>query len=130
MIDAARMIQVGAGAVGLYAGYKVGSSVIQSAYREDLTGAPSRVVEIDGEWVVDQRNDPQAGNLTKAFMGVGGLLAGVGAALVLGQNPTMAARSLARATGGALLFAAGTSLIAGSVATSTRYQGTDVRPRR
>lgn len=123
-----RMIQVGVGAGGLVGGFMAGSAIVRGAYRADLVGDPSRVVEMDDRWIVDQPREPQGPGLTKAMMGAGALTAGIGAALTMGHVPLLSASSLARSGAGALLFAGGVGLVMGAIASSMQYRGADVRP--
>jgi hypothetical protein len=123
-----RIGQVVLAGAGIAGGFWAGSQVIKAAYRNDLVGDPSRVVEMDDKWIVDQPREPQGPGLTKAMMGAGALVAGIGAALTLGHVPVMSAVSMARSGAGALLFAGGVGLLVGSIATSMQYRGADVRP--
>jgi hypothetical protein len=127
-LNAPRLIQVGLGAAGLFAGYKVGSTIIANTRKEDLTGPATRVVGMDGQWIQEQANTPLTDKLVKGLLGVGAGAAGLGALLVLGHSPSLAASSLARSVGGVLLFAGGAGLIGGAIAAADRTSDTTIRP--
>ncbi|MCW2927805.1 MAG: hypothetical protein JWM86_1773 [Thermoleophilia bacterium] len=130
-ITAPRLVQVGLGGAALYGGYRVASTMIRSAYREDLLGDPTRVVEIDGKTMIYQTREAQGGKLTNFTMGAGAAAAFAGGALLLGNAPAAAGlKSMLRTGGGAALFALGLGAIAGATAMSAQYSGADFEPVR
>lgn len=127
---ATRGVQIGVGAAALIGGAIGGGMVIKNTFRNDLLGDPTRVVEVTNGRIIDQSRSAQGPGLTKAFMGIGGLTAGIGFATMLGGGAEAAqtgARALLRHGGGAMLFAGGLGLIAGSIGASMYFSGTDVR---
>lgn len=119
------LVQLGVGGAALFGGYKVASGMIRSAYREDLLGDPTRVVEIDGKTMIYQTREAQGGKLTNIALGAGAAAAFAGGALLLGASQT-----LVRTGGGAALFALGLGAIAGATAISAQYTGADFEPVR
>lgn len=132
-ISAARIGQVAVGGAALFGGYKMASSMVRTAYREDLLGDPTRIVEIDGKTMIYQTREAQGGKLTNFTMGAGAAAAFAGGALVLGGGGVVGAtgiRNMLRLGGGAALFALGLGAIAGATAVSAQYQGADFEPIR
>lgn len=130
-LNAPRLAQVGIGGVALYGGYRAASSMIRSAYREDLLGDPTRIVEVDGRTIIFQPREPQGGKLTNFTMGAGAAAAFAGGVLLLGSTPGAAGlRTMLRTGAGAALFAAGLGAIAGATAMSAQYSGADFHPVR
>lgn len=126
IVTAPRALQVVAGGAALYGGWKLSSSLVRSAYREDLLGDPTRVVEIDGKTMIYQTREPQGGRLTNYAMGAGAAAAFAGGALALGSQPTTTGlMSLLKTGGGAALVALGIGAIAGATAMSAQYSGAD-----
>lgn len=130
-INAQRLAQVGIGGIAVFGGYRAASSIVRSAYREDLLGDPTRIIEVDGRTVIYQSREPQGAKLTNFTMGAGAAAAFAGGALLLGATPGPAAlRSMLRSGGGAALFASGLGAIAGATAMSAQYSGADFHPVR
>lgn len=131
-LSAARIGQIAVGGAALFGGYKVASSIVRTAYREDLLGDPTRIVEIDGTTMIYQTRDAQGGKLTNFTMGAGAAAAFAGGALVLGGSGVAGTgiRSMLKLGGGAALFALGLGAIAGATAVSAQYQGADFEPIR
>lgn len=129
--NAPRIVQVAAGGVALYGGWKIGSAVVRNAYREDLLGDPTRVVEVDGKTMIYQTREPQGGKLTNYMMGGGAAAAFAGSALLLGKPfGATGLKSMLATGGGAALFALGVGAIAGATALSAQYRGADFEPVR
>jgi hypothetical protein len=131
-ISAARIGQIAVGGAALFGGYKIASSMVRTAYREDLLGDPTRIVEIDGKTMIYQTREAQGGKLTNFTMGAGAAAAFAGGALVLGGSGVAATgvKNMLRLGGGAALFALGLGAIAGATAVSAQYQGADFEPIR
>lgn len=131
-LSAARIGQIAVGGAALFGGYKVASSIVRTAYREDLLGDPTRIVEIDGKTMIYQTREAQGGKLTNFTMGAGAAAAFAGGALVLGGTGVAASgvKQMLRLGGGAALFALGLGAIAGATAISAQYQGADFEPVR
>lgn len=133
-LNAPRMIQVGLGAAALAGGYALASSMVRTAYRDDLLGDPTRIVEIDDRTIIYQNRDAQGGKLTNVLLGAGAASAFAGGALVLGASSSTAAatsaKQLLRTGGGAALFALGLGAIAGATAMAAQYAGADFVPVR
>lgn len=131
-LSAARIGQIAVGGAALFGGYKVASSIVRTAYREDLLGDPTRIVEIDGKTMIYQTREAQGGKLTNFTMGAGAAAAFAGGALVLGGTGVAASgmKEMLRLGGGAALFALGLGAIAGATAISAQYQGADFEPVR
>lgn len=131
ILTAPRAVQVVAGGAAIYGGWKVSSSLVRNAYREDLLGDPTRIVEVDGKTVIYQTREPQGNKLTNFTMGAGAAAAFAGGALLLGANPAATGiKSLLRTGGGAALIMAGIGAIAGATAISAQYKGADFEPIR
>jgi hypothetical protein len=130
MLNAARWSQIGVGAVGAFAAYHLGSNLIAATRNQDLTGAPTRVVSVNGRWIVEQENTPLTGILTMGMMGVGAIAAGIGAVLVFGHAPTLASAGVARTLGGVALLGGGAGLIGGAIGAADRTSNSVVRPNR
>ena len=126
-INPVRAAQVALGGAALFGGYKVASSMVRAAYREDLLGDPTRVVEVDDRTMIYQTREPQGGKLTNYLLGAGAAAAFVGGALVLGApaSTTSQVRSLLHVGGGTGLFALGVGAIAGATAMAAQYNGAD-----
>ncbi len=131
-ISAARIGQIAVGGAALYGGYTIASSMVRTAYREDLLGDPTRIVEIDGKTMIYQTREAQGGKLTNFTMGAGAAAAFAGGALVLSGGGVAATglKNMLRLGGGAALFALGLGAIAGATAVSAQYQGADFEPVR
>jgi hypothetical protein len=131
-LSAARIGQIAVGGAALFGGYKIASSMVRTAYREDLLGDPTRIVEIDGKTMIYQTREAQGGKLTNFTMGAGAAAAFAGGALVLGGGGVAATgiKNMLRLGGGAALFALGLGAIAGATAISAQYQGADFEPVR
>jgi hypothetical protein len=129
-INGARAAQVVIGGAALFGGYKLASSMVRTAYREDLLGDPTRIVEIDDKTMIYQTREAQGGKLTNFTMGAGAAAAFAGGALVLGGGGVAATgiKNMLRLGGGAALFALGLGAIAGATATSAQYQGSNFEP--
>jgi hypothetical protein len=132
MVSTPRLIQIAAGGAGIYAGWKLSSSLVRNAYREDLLGDPTRIVEVDGKNVIYQTREPQGSKLTNFTMGAGAAAAFAGGALLLGSSTAAATgiKSMLRTGAGAGLFALGLGAIAGATAIAAQYKGADFEPVR
>ncbi len=119
----------GAAALG---GGALASSIVRTAYREDLLGDPTRIVEIDDKTMIYQTREAQGGRLTNFMMGAGAAAAFAGGVLALGSAAAGATGvvGMARMGAGAVLMGLGIGAIAGATATSAQYQGTDFTPVR
>lgn len=131
-LSAARIGQIAVGGAALFGGYKVASNIVRTAYREDLLGDPTRIVEIDGKTMIYQTREAQGAKLTNFTMGAGAAAAFAGGALVLGGAGVAGAgiKNMLKLGGGAALFALGLGAIAGATAVSAQYQGADFEPVR
>ncbi len=130
-ISAARLAQVAIGGAALFGGYTLASSMVRTAYREDLLGDPTRIVEIDDKTMIYQTREPQGGKLTNVTLGAGAAAAFAGGALVLGGSlGATGLKGALRLGGGAALFALGLGAIAGATATTAQYQGSNFEPVR
>lgn len=131
-LSAARIGQIAVGGAALFGGYKLASSMVRTAYREDLLGDPTRIVEIDGKTMIYQTREAQGGKLTNFTMGAGAAAAFAGGVLVLGGGGVAGTgmKNMLRLGGGAALFALGLGAIAGATAVSAQYQGADFEPVR
>ncbi len=131
-LSAGRIGQIALGGAALFGGYKVASNIVRTAYREDLLGDPTRIVEIDGKTMIYQTREAQGGKLTNFTMGAGAAAAFAGGALVLGGAGVAGTgiKNMLKLGGGAALFALGLGAIAGATAVSAQYQGADFEPVR
>ena len=130
-INPVRIAQVALGGAAVFGGYKVASSMIRTAYREDLLGDPTRVVEIDDKTMIYQTRDPQGARLTNFTLGAGAAAAFAGGALVLGMPAgTTGMKAMLHSGGGAALFALGLGAIAGATAIAAQYNGANFEPVR
>lgn len=126
-----RAAQIALGGAALFGGYKLGSDIIRTAYRDDLLGDPTRIVEVDDRTVIYQMREPQGGRLTNIMLGAGAASAFAGGALVLGTPAgTTGIKAIARSAGGIGLFALGLGAIAGASAMAAQFSGADFRPVR
>jgi hypothetical protein len=124
-------VQVAVGGAALFGGWKLGSSIVRNAYRDDLLGDPTRVVEVDGKTMIYQTREPQGGKLTNYMMGAGAASAFVGGVLLLGNSPGITGiKNLLRTGAGAGFIALGIGAIAGATAMSAQYAGADFEPVR
>jgi hypothetical protein len=131
VLTAPRLVQVAAGGAALFAGWKLSSELVRNAYREDLLGDPTRIVEVDGKTVIYQTREPQGNRLTNFTMGAGAAAAFAGGARLLGSSAGVTGLgSLVKTGGGAALFALGLGAIAGATAISAQYKGADFEPVR
>jgi hypothetical protein len=131
MISTPRLVQIAAGGAGIYAGWKLSSSLVRNAYREDLLGDPTRIVEVDGKNIIYQTREPQGSKLTNFTMGAGAAAAFAGGALLLGNaTATEGVKAVLKNGAGAALFALGLGAIAGATAIAAQYKGADFEPVR
>ena len=129
-ISPARVAQVVLGGAALVGGYQLSSSLVRSAYRDDLLGDPTRIVEVDGRAIIFQNREAQGGKLTNVAMGAGAAAAFGGAVLTFGAGGGSGVAAALRLGGGVALFALGLGAITGATAISAQYQGTDFVPVR
>lgn len=129
-VTGARIAQIALGGAAVYGGYKLASSVVRNAYREDLLGDPTRIVEIDDKTMIYQTREAQGGKLTNFMMGAGALTAAVGGVLALRGLGATGMRGVLATGGGAALFALGLGGIAGATSTAAQFQGSDFEPIR
>jgi hypothetical protein len=128
-LNPTRIAQVVAGGAAVVGGYHLASGVIRTAYREDLLGDPTRIVEVDGRTMIYQTRTPQGGSLTNVMLGAGAVSAAVGGILALGsQASATGLKGLARSFGGVGLFALGLGAIAGATSMAAQYNGADFEP--
>ncbi len=130
-LDPTRLAQVVLGGAAVVGGYKAASSMIRTAYREDLLGDPTRVIELDDRTMIYQTREPQGAKLTNYLLGAGAASAFIGSALAL-SNPgvTAGVPAALRNVGGAALFALGIGAIAGAASMAAQYSGADFAPVR
>lgn len=130
-VNPVRIAQVALGGAAVFGGYKVASSMIRTAFRDDFVGDPTRVVEIDDKTMIYQTREPQGPKLTNVTLGAGAAAAFAGGALVLGAPAgATGLRSMLHTGGGTALFALGLGAIAGATAIATQYKGADFEPVR
>lgn len=128
--SAALFGQLGVGAAGAFAGYRLGSAVVRSTYRDDMLGDPTRIVELDEDTKIFQHREPQGGRIAFFTVVGGGAIAFAGGALSGGGAAAMGAASLVRSGGGAALAGIGFGAIVGAAVMSAQYRGADHTPIR
>ena len=100
-----RVAQVVVGGAALLGGYKVASEMIRTAYREDLLGDPTRIVEVDDTTMIYQTREAQGGKLTNIMLGAGAVSAAVGGILAMGAPAGLTGvKAAIRGAGGLLLI--------------------------
>jgi hypothetical protein len=130
-VNPVRIAQIALGGAAVFGGYKAASSMIRTAFREDLIGDPTRVVEIDDKTMIYQTREPQGAKLTNFTLGAGAAAAFAGGALVMGAPAgATGLKAMLRSGGGAALFALGVGAIAGATAIAAQYNGSDFEPVR
>ena len=130
-LNPTRIAQVVLGGAAVVGGYKAASSTIRAAYRDDLLGDPTRVIEVDDTTMIYQTREPQGPKLTNYLLGAGAASAFVGGALALSApSITAGMPAMLRNVGGTALFALGVGAIAGAASMAAQYSGADFTPVR